>query len=62
MTKEERKKQEAIQKAVSEWNASKPSADYKEFIVFVSYDQDNEIGFLLSNGCKVGPYDSNFAV
>ena len=61
MTEEEQKKQEAIQKAVSEWNASKPE-DYKEFIVFVSYDQNNEIGFKLSNGCCVGPYNSDFAV
>ena len=61
MTKEERKKQVEIRKAVSEWNAGKPE-DYKEYIVFVSYNEDNEIGFKLSNGCCVGPYDPKFAL
>ena len=60
MTKEEKMKQE-IQKAVNEWNKTKPEG-YMEFIVFVSYNQNNEIGFKLSNGCCVGPYDHEFAV
>ncbi len=61
MNEQERNKQEEIKKAVSEWNAGKPEG-YTEFIVFVSYNDQNEIGFKLSNGCSVGPYDPKFAV
>jgi len=54
-------KSEKIQKAVKEWNETKPD-DYKEFIVYVSYNLDHQIGFKLSNGCTVGPYEPKYAI
>jgi len=58
---QELKKILIIDKAVKEWKSSKPK-DYNEFIVYVSYDKNDDVGFKLSNGCKVGPYDPEFAV
>ena len=54
-------KSEKIQKAVKDWNETKPQG-YKEFIVYISYNLDHEIGFKLSNGCTVGNYNAKYAV
>lgn len=53
-------KSEKINKAIKEWNETKPLG-YTDFIVYVSYNLNHEIGFKLSNGCTVGNYDPKYA-